>query len=79
MIVIDIYPAREFDDLGVSAADIVARTDHPDARYISGLNEATEHLLNHLKPGDLLITLGAGNGYKVAENVLARGETDNDY
>jgi UDP-N-acetylmuramate--alanine ligase len=74
VVVTDIYPAREFDDLGVSAADIVTRMKHPDARYISGLNEAADHLLNHLKPGDVLITLGAGDGHKVGEDVLVKLE-----
>lgn len=72
VIITDIYAAREFDDLGVSAADIVAHMKHPDAHYIPGLNEAAEHLLQHLKRGDVLITLGAGDGYKVGEYVLAR-------
>ncbi len=73
VIVTDIYAAREFDDLGVSAADIVARMKHPDVHYIPDLDKAADHLLNHLKPGDVLITLGAGDGYKVGENVLAEG------
>lgn len=74
VIVTDIYPAREFDDLGVSAADIVTRMKHPDTCYISGLNETADHLLNHLKPGDVLITLGAGDGYEVGEDVLVKLE-----
>jgi UDP-N-acetylmuramate--alanine ligase len=74
VVVTDIYPAREFDDLGVSAADIVARMRHPDARYIPGLNNAADHLFDHLKAGDVLITLGAGDGYKVGEDVLAKLE-----
>jgi UDP-N-acetylmuramate--alanine ligase len=74
VVVTDIYAARELDDLGVSAADIVARMDHPDTRYIPGLNEVTDHLLNHLKSGDVLITLGAGDGYKVGEGVLVKLE-----
>ncbi len=74
VVVTDIYAAREFDDLGVSAADIMARMRHPDARYIPGLDEAAGHLLDHLKPGDVLLTLGAGDGYKVGEEVLARGD-----
>jgi UDP-N-acetylmuramate--alanine ligase len=77
VVVTDIYAAREFDDLGVSAADIVARMKHPDARYVPGLSEAADYMLNQLKPGDVLITLGAGDGYKVGEIVLSglrRGE-----
>lgn len=74
VVVTDIYAAREFDDLGVSAADIVARMKHPDARYIPGLDEAAGHLLAHLEPGNVLLTLGAGDGYKVGEDVLAGGD-----
>ena len=73
MVVTDVYAAREFDDLGVSAADIVALMRHPDAHYIPGLSEAADYLLDHLKSGDVLITLGAGDGYKVGEDILARG------
>jgi UDP-N-acetylmuramate--alanine ligase len=78
VVVTDIYAAREDDDLGVSAADILARMRHPDARYIPGLNEAADHLLHHLKPGDVLITLGAGDGYKVGEDVLVELEEKNE-
>jgi UDP-N-acetylmuramate--alanine ligase len=73
VIVTDIYAAREFDDLGVSAVDIVVRMKHPDARYIPGLDEAADRLSDYLKPGHVLITLGAGDGYRVGEDVLARG------
>jgi UDP-N-acetylmuramate--alanine ligase len=72
VIVTDIYAAREFDDLGVSAADIVARMKHPDARHIPGLDEAADRLSDYLKSGHVLITLGAGDGYRVGEDVLAR-------
>ena len=71
VIVVDIYPAREYDNLGVSTADIVARMTHPDARHIATLNDAADYLLRHLKVGDVLITLGAGDGYLVGERVLA--------
>lgn len=71
VIVVDIYPAREHDDLGVSAADIVARMTHPDARHIAGLDDTADYLLRHLTIGDVLIILGAGDGYLVGEKVLA--------
>jgi UDP-N-acetylmuramate--alanine ligase len=71
VIVVDIYAAREYDDLGVSAADIVARMAHPDAHHIAALDEAVGYLLQRLKPDDVLITLGAGDGYLVGERVLA--------
>jgi len=79
VVVTDIYAAREDDDLGVSASDIVARTKHPDVRYIPGLDEAADYLHDHLRSGDVLITLGAGDGYKVGEEVLARGKRHSTY
>jgi len=80
VIVVDIYAAREYDDLGVSTADIVARMMHPDVHHIATLDDATDYLLKHLKAGDVLITLGAGDGYLVGERVLASlgQEAEND-
>jgi len=78
VIITDIYPAREHDTLGVCAAHIVERMAHPDARHIGGLREVAEFLLHRLQPGDVLITLGAGDGYRIGEWVLAglEGRTD---
>ncbi len=70
VILCDIYAAREKDDLGISSLDILALMDHPDARYIGSLEAATFYLREHLKPGSVLITLGAGDVYKVGEEIL---------
>jgi UDP-N-acetylmuramate--alanine ligase len=66
-----IYAARETDTLGVDDAIVAGRLAHPDARAIGGLDHAVEALLDVLRPGDLLLTLGAGDGYKVGEMVLS--------
>ena len=72
VILLDIYPAREKDDGSIGSADILAEMQHPDARYLPGaLSNAADFLLAHLSPGDVLITLGAGDGYKVGEMVLS--------
>jgi UDP-N-acetylmuramate--alanine ligase len=44
--------------------------EHPDARYIGSMDEAAGFLADHVHPGDLLITLGAGDGYQVGEMVI---------
>ncbi len=71
VIVTDIYPAREKDDLGIQARDLVAAMRHRDARHIASLDETVDYLLQHLRPGEVLITLGAGDGCIVGEKVLA--------
>ena len=68
-----IYPARETDDLGISA--------HTLARKIEGLghpclcfetfDEIEEYLLKNCQPGDLVITMGAGNINEVGENLVS--------
>ncbi|HEY84596.1 MAG TPA: UDP-N-acetylmuramate--L-alanine ligase [Chloroflexi bacterium] len=69
-IILDIFPSREKDDGSISSADIIARMQHPDARHIASMEEAVDYLRAHLTPGNVLITLGAGDGYRVGEMVL---------
>jgi UDP-N-acetylmuramate--alanine ligase len=70
VVVVDIFPARETDDGSVNSRDIVARMKHPDAHMIGPLEEAVGYLAGRLRPGDVLITLGAGDGYRIGERIL---------
>ena len=67
----EIYAAREHDPLGMSSAVLAGRIDHPDVQAVGGLNQAIAELVRLLRPGDVLLTLGAGDGYKVGEAILA--------
>jgi UDP-N-acetylmuramate--alanine ligase len=70
VVVVEIYRSREPLDPSVNAADIVKQMNHPDARHIPALQEAADYLAAHLKPGDVLLTLGAGDGEWVGLEVL---------
>jgi UDP-N-acetylmuramate--alanine ligase len=72
VLVTDIYAAREQNTMGISGRDVAVRIDHPDARYVETLQDTVATLLDQLRPGDLLITLGAGDGYQIGEQVLAK-------
>lgn len=72
VVVTDIYPARETDDLGVSSQALLATMNHPGAHYVGTLSDVVTMLSQQLGGGDLLITLGAGDIYEVGEKVLAR-------
>jgi UDP-N-acetylmuramate--alanine ligase len=72
VLVSEIYAARETDNLGIAAHDLVSRIDHPDVRYVATLRAASDHLQAALRAGDVLLTLGAGDGYLVGESLLAR-------
>ncbi len=68
----EIYAAREHDTLGIDSATLARRIDHPNSQEVGGMTHAVEQLLGLLQPGDLLLTLGAGDGHKVGEKILEK-------
>jgi UDP-N-acetylmuramate--alanine ligase len=72
VIVVDIYASREQNDGLISSRDLVNQMTHPDVRYIGPLSDAVEYLLERLAPPAALITLGAGDGDLVGEQVLEK-------
>ncbi len=72
VIITAIYPARETDDLGIGAEDLIKLMTHPRALHIAGLAEASSWLSDNLSPGDVLITMGAGDVWRVGGEVLAQ-------
>jgi UDP-N-acetylmuramate--alanine ligase len=51
---------------------MVELMDHPDARYVGTLENAERILLEQVQPGDVVITLGAGDGYLIGERILKK-------
>lgn len=72
VIVTEIYASREKDSLGVSVADVLKRMAHRDAQQAASLGKATVMLAERVKPGDVVITLSAGDGNQVGEKLLER-------
>jgi UDP-N-acetylmuramate--alanine ligase len=70
VIVLPIYPARETDTQGVSARDVVDAMDHVDVRAAESMDEAVTWLGTEVRPGDVVLTLGAGDGNRVGEWLL---------
>jgi len=68
----DIYPARETDTLGISSADLAKRINQigGNALYIPEDSKIIQYIKQNLKPGDLLITMGAGNVGNLADQLL---------
>ena len=74
VVLADIYAARETDTLGVSSEDIAKLLQEKgvEAWYLPTFAEIEKFILEHCIPGDLLITMGAGDIVKVGENLLSR-------
>ena len=70
VIALDIYRSREAQDPGISTADVVAQMAHPQADYIPDRRAAADYLLERVNPGDVVLTLGAGDGDAVGRWVL---------
>ncbi|WP_312070899.1 UDP-N-acetylmuramate--L-alanine ligase [Anaerotignum propionicum] len=73
IIIADIYAARETDDGTISAkqlAERVAKTGK-SARYVGNFDEILVYLQSHCQSGDLFLTVGAGDVYKIGEAFLA--------
>jgi len=80
VVVTAIYAAREKDSLGMRAGDLVQAMSHPRAVHVPDLDQAATRVASHLVSGDVLITMGAGDVWRVGEEVLAilRGRETHD-
>lgn len=67
-ILAEIYAAREKNDLGISSKDLADQI--PGAVYCPTLDEVTAKLRELAQPGDLLLTVGAGDIYLAGEALL---------
>ncbi|MBQ0000079.1 MAG: UDP-N-acetylmuramate--L-alanine ligase [Clostridiales bacterium] len=67
-----IYAARETDTLGISSADVqkLIQEAGTPCEYFETFDEIENYLLENCEPGDLLITMGAGDVVKVGEHLL---------
>lgn len=68
----EIFAARETDTLGVSSRDLADRI--PGAEYCPTLEDVTDRLAQLARPGDLLLTVGAGDIHVAGERLLERAE-----
>lgn len=70
ILVTEIYASRERDTLGMSGRHIVEKMPGENATFVPTLEDATNTLLDELRPGDVLLTMGAGDVWKVGEAIL---------
>ena len=69
-ILLEIYPASEKPIAGVSASLIAQKMER--GRFIPNFLEASEEIISMAKPGDVILTLGAGDVNSLAP-IIAQG------
>ena len=75
LVVMDVYAAGEDPIAEVNAAALAAGIcghGHKDVQHIAERDSVVAHLMSVVRPGDLVITLGAGNVWQVGEQLIAR-------
>jgi len=75
LVVLPIYPAGEAPIEGVDGAGLfegIRAHGHKDAVYVDSIDHAVETLAETTKPGDIVLTLGAGNVWQAGEMLLER-------
>ncbi|MGD0035812.1 MAG: UDP-N-acetylmuramate--L-alanine ligase [Bacteroidota bacterium] len=73
LVVTDVYPAREEPIQGVTGELIVnaaKQFGHKDVHYVSDKKQVPAFLKTIVKPGDIIITMGAGDIWKYGEEFL---------
>lgn len=72
VIITDIYAAREKDTGEISSKDLVdmIKNTSKNATYMKNFNEIQEYLKEKLQAGDLFLTIGAGDVYKIGEEIV---------
>ncbi len=75
VVVPDVYGARESGEKElVGSKELVSRICEKGgrARYMATLDAAAEHVLENVANGDLVVTMGAGDVWKVADELVQR-------
>ena len=74
VVLADIYAAREKNTIGISSRTLLAELEKLGAPcvYFPTFDEIENYLLKKSAPGDLLITMGAGDIYKIGEKLLGK-------
>jgi UDP-N-acetylmuramate--alanine ligase len=72
VVLADIYAAREKNTVGISSEDLQReiRKLGTDCQYFPDFGQIEDFLRKNCSPGDLLITMGAGNVVNIGEDLL---------
>lgn len=75
VVITDVYPAREKPIDGVTG-ELVARSasnfGHRNVHYIERREDVAARVLELVEPGDVVMTLGAGDVWKIGEEIVER-------
>ena len=66
----EIYAAREQNLIGISSKDLAEQI--PGARFFSTFAEIERSLAETAKPGDIILTIGAGDVFRIGDHLMGQ-------
>lgn len=70
LILTDIYAAGEAPIEGINSQILCSAVKHPHKSYMAKDDQLASKIVSQLQPGDVFLTLGAGDGWKTGLKVL---------
>ena len=70
LVALDIFRSRETNELNIDTPAVLKTIKSPRADYLAGIEEAAVFILDRIRPGDVVLTLTAGDGNRVGEIIL---------
>lgn len=70
VVLAEIYAARERNTIGISSKDLAEQI--PGSVFFETLPEVTDYLAQIAQPGDVILTVGAGDIYKAGEALIKK-------
>jgi UDP-N-acetylmuramate--alanine ligase len=73
LVLIDIYAASEAAIPGITSealANAILEAGHKNVFYFRSMQESIEHLLREARPGDAILTIGAGNVSRASNELM---------
>jgi UDP-N-acetylmuramate--alanine ligase len=77
LVIMDIYAASETPIEGVNSQNLfegIQNKGHKHVKYLAGPDRVVDYLLETARPGDVIITQGAGNVWRVGEEFLKKAK-----
>lgn len=73
VLITDIFVSAREKNLNVTGQDLAAAVKkyHADVVYTGNLDETAKYLQTHVRPGEVVVTMGAGDVYKIRDKLLS--------
>ena len=70
VIVTEVFAAREKPNGIIDGETIASKINHPDVRFIDSFDNLVQELADQVRPGEVVVTLSAGDANKVGRMLL---------